>query len=75
MQDIYAKHLFKNVFLTYKLLRMSHGYLCRIYLVYKILRCHTAILLKAKYCFITAIIVEVRKYKGKRLMRDKLSFT
>ena len=54
---------------------MSHGYLCRIYLVYKILRCHTAILLKAKYCFITAIIVEVRKYKGKRLMRDKLSFT
>ena len=54
---------------------MSHGYLYTIYLFYKILPFYTAILLKAKYRFITAIIVKVRKYKGKRLMRDKLSFT
>ena len=72
MQDIYAKHLFKNVFL---ILRISHGYLYTIYFVYKILHFHTAILLKAQYRFITAIIVKVRKYKGKRLMRDKLSFS
>ena len=54
---------------------MGHGYFYTKYLVYKTLLFHTAIFLKAKYRFITAIIVKVRKYKGKRLMRDKLSFT
>ena len=54
---------------------MGHGHFYLKYLVYKTLPFHTAILLKAEYRFITAIIVKVRKYKGKRLMRDKLSFT
>ena len=58
-----------------EILRIGHEYFYIKYLVYKILLFHTAILLKAKYRFITAIIVKVRKYKGKRLMRDKLSFT
>ena len=57
------------------ILRVNHGYLYTIYLIYKIPVFHTIIFLKAKYRFITAIIVKVRKYKGKRLMRDKLSFT